>query len=86
LIVSLTSLSRWYDTGASEGGSSFVATLPTTTEKPTRGPGGSTDKTAADVSPARGVGSRQRTSGFEMVPTTPGPHGSLQDASISESK
>jgi hypothetical protein len=44
------------------------------------------DKTAADVSPARGVGSRQRTSNFEIGPLTPGPHGSLLDGSVAESK
>ena len=80
LIVSLTSLSRWYDSGAGEGGGSFSTNLPISIEKSGRGV--STDKTNADVSPARGLGSRQRTSNFDLLPQTPGP----PDGNLAESK
>ncbi len=85
LIVSLTSLSRWYDTGTGDGGSSFGA-MATTTEKGGRGASISTDKTATEVSPARGLGGRQRTSNFEMIPQTPGPNCGLHDANSGDSK
>jgi len=85
LIVSLTSLSRWYDTGTGEGGSSF-GSMATTTEKGGRGASISTDKTATEVSPARGLGGRQRTSTFETVPQTPGPNASLHDGNTADSK
>jgi hypothetical protein len=85
LIVSLTSLSRWYDTLSNESGAPIGSTTQTTTEKGGRGAGVSTDKAPADVSPARGLGSRQRTSTFDMMPQTPGPHAGQHDGNIAES-
>ncbi|CAF4088818.1 unnamed protein product [Rotaria sp. Silwood2] len=84
LIISLTSLSRWLDSGATDGASPLGSMLPTTTEKVGRGGGGSTDKASAELSPVRGVGSRRRTSTVEALPQTPGPHVNLQDGSVVE--
>ncbi|CAF1182417.1 unnamed protein product [Rotaria sordida] len=84
LIVGLTSLSRWLESGSTEGVSSLGATLPTTNEKVGRGAGVSTDKTSSEISPIRGAGGRRRTSTMETLPQTPGPHVSLQDGSIVE--
>lgn len=86
LIVSLTSLSRWIDSGSPDGPSPYSSTLPPTAEKSSRGPGASIDKTSTELSPARGVGSRRRTSTVDTAPATPGAHVSLQDASVAESK
>jgi hypothetical protein len=69
LVVSLTSLSRWHDAPANEGGS----ILPASLEKGSRGLGAaSTDRTTADLSPARGLGARQRTSIYEAAPSVIG--------------
>lgn len=87
LIISLTSLSRWYDTGTSDGGGSITSTMATIAEKGGRGGGAtSMDKTPAEVSPARGLTSKHRASTIEMIPATPGPHTGLHDGNISESK
>ncbi|CAF1130028.1 unnamed protein product [Rotaria sp. Silwood1] len=80
LIVSLTSLSRWLDSGSTDGASPLGSMLPTTTEKVGRGAGASNDKVSAEISPIRGAGSRRRTSTLETLPQTPGPHVSLQDS------
>ncbi|CAM4739728.1 unnamed protein product [Rotaria magnacalcarata] len=84
LIVSLTSLSRWLDTASNEGTSPSGLAMPTTNEKAGRGTGISADKTSAEVSPARGIGSRRRTSTIETLPQTPAPHISLHDGSVAE--
>lgn len=60
--------------------------MATIAEKGGRGVGTSIDKTAAEVSPARGVGSRQRASAVDMIPTTPGPHVTPHDGNMGESK
>ena len=60
--------------------------MPTAIDKAARGAGISADKTSAEVSPARGVGSRRRTSTIETLPQTPAPHISLHDGSVVESK
>ena len=86
LIVSLTSLSRWYDSGVSEGGGAAGPAMATIAEKPGRGAGGSIDKNAAEVSPARGLGSRQRTSTIDLMPQTPAPNLALNDANMADSK
>lgn len=86
LIVSLTSLSRWIESGSNDGASPFALTMPTVSEKSGRGGGVSGDKTSTDISPARGVGSRRRTSTVDTIPQTPGPHASLHDGSLADSK
>lgn len=61
--------------------------MTTITEKVGRGAGVSIDKAPADVSPARGLGSRQRTSTIDMLPPqTPGPNINLPDGNITDSK
>ncbi len=59
--------------------------MTTISEKAGRGAGTSIDKSSAEVSPARGVGSRQRTSNLEMAPQTSGPNAGLHDGNINES-
>jgi hypothetical protein len=86
LIVSLTSLSRWYDSGPSDGGGSIGPTMATISEKAGRGAGTSFDKTATDVSPARGLGGKQRTSNVEINSQTPGPNVGAHDGNTAESK
>ncbi len=60
--------------------------MATITEKVGRGPSTSIDKTATDGSLAKGLGGKQRTSNFEIMPQTPGQNASSHDANIAESK
>jgi len=48
--------------------------MATISEKIGRAAGASTDKPPADVSPARGLGGRQRTSTIELTSQTSGLH------------
>ena len=73
LIVGLTSLSRWHDAPVNDAGGPGGPILPASLEKGSRGVGAaSTDRTPADLSPARGLGGRQRTSIYEAVPPAVG--------------
>lgn len=60
--------------------------MATIAEKPGRGGGGSIDKTTSEVSPARGLGSRQRTSTIELPPQTPGLNLGLNDGNVADCK
>jgi hypothetical protein len=53
--------------------------MATISEKAGRAAGLSTDKTQADISPARGLGSRQRTSTIDLLSQTPGLNVGLHD-------
>lgn len=86
LLVSLTSLSRWYDSGPSEGGGATGPAMATIAEKPGRGAGGTIEKTAPEVSPARGLGGRQRTSTIDLMPQTPAPNLALNDGNMTDCK
>jgi hypothetical protein len=86
LIVSLTSLSRWHDSGQNEAAGLAGPTIPTIPEKSGRNTGLSNDKTAADVSPARGIGSKHRASIIDHSPQPIVPHASSHDGNIAESK
>ena len=84
LIISLSSLSRWYDVSSADSGGATGSLVQATTDKQGKLAGVSTDKTATDVSPARGLGGRQRTSTFETMPQTPGSHTGQHDGTMSE--
>jgi hypothetical protein len=86
LIVSLTSLSRWHDSGQNEAAGLAGPTIPTIPEKSGRNTGLSNDKTAADVSPARGIASKHRASIIDHSPQPIVPHVSSHDGNIAESK
>ena len=80
LIVSLTSLSRWYDSATGDGAGLFGSQASIAIDKGGRGGGTSTDKLSADVGLARG---KRRTSTLDTIP---GAQVSLQDGGIAESK
>ena len=84
LIISLSSLSRWYDVPSTDGGGILGLSAQAVAEKAGRLAGATTEKTPADVSPARGLGGRQRTSTFETAPQTPGSHIGQHDGTMSE--
>jgi len=58
--------------------------MATITEKGGRGT--STDKTPAEVSPARGLANRHRASTVETIPQTPGTHVGSHDGNESKKK
>lgn len=86
LIVGLTSLSKWHDSGQNEPTGPAGSTIPTILEKSGRNTGLSTDKTPADVSPARGLTAKHRASIIEHSPQPPVPHVTAHDGNIAESK
>lgn len=86
LIVSLTSLSRWYDAGSGDGGGGppVGAPMAPIAEKVGKGAGTSSEKTPADLSPARGF-NRQRTNTSDTLPQL-SVAGLLNDGSTNDSK
>lgn len=82
LIVSLTSLSRWYDgSSADTGGTSIGSTMAPIVEKAGKGTGASLEKIPTDISPTRGL-NRQRTSNFDLSSQAQANTLNLNDGSI----
>lgn len=77
LLISLSSLSRWYELPSNETALPFQSTG----DKTARTGGASNEKASADVSPARGLLGRQRTSTVETLPQTPASNAGQQDGS-----